>query len=60
MTEDPHEGGLVFDAVVVAVTLGVVLAFAYYDDLPGLVAFVAQLTAAVACSAFVLRLMDIV
>jgi uncharacterized membrane protein (DUF485 family) len=59
MTSDPHYGGLVFDAGVVTVALGAVMPFVFFD-LPGLLAFVAQLTATVACSAFVLRLMDVV
>jgi len=59
MTGNPHYGGLVFDAVVVAVALGAVVPFVAFD-LPGLFAFVAQMTATVACSAFVLRLMEIV
>jgi len=58
MTSD-HYGGLVFDAVVVVVALGAVVPFVAFD-LPGLFAFAAQMTATVACSAFVLRLLDIV
>jgi len=59
MTSNTRDGGLVFDAVVVAVALGAVVPFVVLD-LPGLFAFVAQMTATVACSAFVLRLMEIV
>jgi hypothetical protein len=59
MTSDPHYGGLMFDVLVVSVTLSAVMPFVFLD-LRGLFAFVAQMTATVACSAFVLRLMDIV
>jgi len=52
-------GEIVFDALVVSVALSAVMPFVFLD-LPGLLAFVAQFTATVACSAFVLRLMDIV
>lgn len=58
MTSDAP-GEIVFDALVVSVTLSAVMPFVFLD-LPGLLAFIAQLTAAVACSAFVLRLMEIV
>ena len=58
MTSEPL-GGLVFDALVVTVALGAVVPFVVFD-FPGLFAFVAQMTATVACSAFILRLMDIV
>lgn len=59
MTSNTRDGGLALDAVVVAVALGAVVPFVVFD-LPGLFAFIAQFTATVACSALVLRLMEIV
>lgn len=50
--------GAARDAAVVAVTLAILYGFTQ-ASLPGLFAYVAQLTAAVACSAFVLRAMHI-
>jgi|APHM01.1.fsa_nt_gi hypothetical protein len=55
-----NELALLRDAAVVAVAVAAVLAFAEVAVLPNLLAFVSQLTAAVACSVLVLRVMNVV